>query len=101
MNARYRPTLIGRTIGCRRGFTLTELLALIAGIMILAALLFPVFARVRARSRQAVCAGNLGQVARAGLLYLEDNDERFPSCYASVVPPFYIDPRTLLQPYLK
>jgi prepilin-type processing-associated H-X9-DG protein len=78
-----------------------ELLVVIAGIVILAALLFPLLAQVRARAHQAACVSNLTQIARAGLLYLDDNDERFPSCYASAAPPYYIDPRTLLQPYLK
>src|SRR5438093_9568279 len=64
----------------RRGFTLVELLVVIAMIVILAALLSPVFVQVRARARQATCTSNLEQIARAGMLYLQDNDERFPSC---------------------
>jgi prepilin-type N-terminal cleavage/methylation domain-containing protein/prepilin-type processing-associated H-X9-DG protein len=87
--------------GTRRGFTLIELLVVIAVIAILAALLFPVFAQARARARQATCASNLRQIAQAGLMYVTDYDERFPSCYWSAAPPYAIDPRTVLQPYLK
>jgi len=85
----------------RRGFSLVELLTVLAAVAALAAFLFPVLAQVRARSRQALCASNLAQIARAGLMYLQDNDERFPSCYRSNDPPYAIDPRTSLQPYLQ
>src|SRR5689334_22144897 len=85
----------------KAAFTLIELLVIIAVIAILGALLFPVFAQARSRSRQTVCASNLAQMARATLLYLQDHDERFPSCYRDEAPPYAIDPITLLQPYLK
>jgi prepilin-type N-terminal cleavage/methylation domain-containing protein/prepilin-type processing-associated H-X9-DG protein len=62
-----------------RGFTLTELLAVLAVIVLLAALLFPVLARAREQARQAACLSNLRQIAMAHLLYLQDWDERFPS----------------------
>jgi prepilin-type N-terminal cleavage/methylation domain-containing protein/prepilin-type processing-associated H-X9-DG protein len=87
--------------GARSAFTLIELLVVVAVIVLLAAILFPVFAQARAKARQATCASHLHQIARAGLLYLQDNDERFPSCYMSDTPPYAIDPRTTLQPYLK
>ena len=85
----------------RSGFTLLELLVVIAMVVILAALLFPVFTQVRARARQSLCASHLRQIAQAGLLYLADYDERFPSCYRVPAPPYAIDPRTSLQPYLR
>jgi prepilin-type N-terminal cleavage/methylation domain-containing protein len=44
------------------GFTLTELLVVIAIIAILAAILFPVFAKVREKARQASCASNEKQI---------------------------------------
>jgi prepilin-type N-terminal cleavage/methylation domain-containing protein len=63
-----------------RGFTLIELLVVVGMMAILAAVLFPVFAQARAQARQSTCASHLAQIARAGLLYLQDYDERFPSC---------------------
>lgn len=61
----------------RRGFTLIELLVVIAIIAILAAILFPVFARAREKARQASCSSNLKQLALAMLMYAQDYDERF------------------------
>ena len=85
----------------RDAFTLIELLVVITIIAILAAMLFPVFAQARAKARQASCTSNLAQIARAGMMYVQDNDERFPSCYSLSAPPYVVDPRTSLQPYLK
>ena len=62
----------------RRGFTLIELLVVIAIIAILAAILFPVFARAREKARQASCQSNLKQIGLATLMYIQDYDERFP-----------------------
>jgi prepilin-type N-terminal cleavage/methylation domain-containing protein len=59
----------------RRGFTLIELLVVIAIIAILAAILFPVFARAREKSRQASCLSNLKQLGLACLMYAQDYDE--------------------------
>ena len=61
----------------RRGFTLIELLVVIAIIAILAAILFPVFARARAKARQTSCQSNLKQIALAHMMYVQDYDERF------------------------
>jgi prepilin-type N-terminal cleavage/methylation domain-containing protein/prepilin-type processing-associated H-X9-DG protein len=63
-----------RSLTAAGGFTLIELLVVIAIIGILAALLFPVFARARERGRQATCASNLRQLATANRLYASDND---------------------------
>ncbi len=63
---------------CRRGFTLIELLVVIAIIAILAAILFPVFARAREKARQASCQSNLKQWMLGALMYAQDYDERFP-----------------------
>lgn len=60
------------------GFTLIELLVVIAIIAILAAILFPVFARAREKARQASCQSNLKQIALGVLMYAQDYDERFP-----------------------
>jgi prepilin-type N-terminal cleavage/methylation domain-containing protein/prepilin-type processing-associated H-X9-DG protein len=61
----------------RRGFTLIELLVVIAIIAILAAILFPVFARAREKARQASCQSNLKQMALAALMYSQDYDGRW------------------------
>ncbi|MBC7286871.1 MAG: DUF1559 domain-containing protein [Armatimonadetes bacterium] len=63
----------------RRGFTLIELLVVIAIIAILAAILFPVFARAREKARQASCQSNLKQIGLALAMYVQDYDERWPS----------------------
>jgi prepilin-type N-terminal cleavage/methylation domain-containing protein len=68
----------------RRGFTLIELLVVIAIIAILAAILFPVFARARNKAREASCISNGKQLALAVRMYVQDYDETFPS--ARIVP---------------
>jgi prepilin-type N-terminal cleavage/methylation domain-containing protein/prepilin-type processing-associated H-X9-DG protein len=60
----------------RKGFTLIELLVVIAIIAILAAILFPVFARAREKARQASCSSNLKQIALSEMMYVQDYDER-------------------------
>jgi prepilin-type N-terminal cleavage/methylation domain-containing protein/prepilin-type processing-associated H-X9-DG protein len=62
----------------RRGFTLIELLVVIAIIAILAAILFPVFARARENARRASCQSNLKQIGLGFLQYTQDYDERLP-----------------------
>ena len=60
------------------GFTLIELLVVIAIIAILAAILFPVFARARDSARGTTCRSNLKQLATGLLMYVQDYDETFP-----------------------
>ena len=62
----------------RNGFTLIELLVVIAIIAILAAILFPVFARAREKARQASCQSNLKQLTLGLLMYAQDYDTRYP-----------------------
>jgi len=63
--------------GRRHGFTLIELLVVIAIIAILAAILFPVFARAREKARQTSCLNNMKQMGTAMMMYMQDYDERF------------------------
>ncbi len=84
----------------RHGFTLIELLVVIAIIAILAAILFPVFARAREKARANNCLSNVKQIALGMLMYANDYDETFP--HASNPPatwtPYW---RTRIYPYVK
>jgi prepilin-type N-terminal cleavage/methylation domain-containing protein/prepilin-type processing-associated H-X9-DG protein len=62
----------------KKGFTLIELLVVIAIIAILAAILFPVFAKVREKARQTSCLSNEKQLGLGFIQYVQDNDETFP-----------------------
>ena len=62
----------------KRGFTLIELLVVIAIIAILAAILFPVFARARENARRATCLSNLKQLGLGFVQYSQDYDEKYP-----------------------
>src|SRR5947209_15517704 len=70
----------------KKGFTLIELLVVIAIIAILAAILFPVFARAREKSRQISCLSNLKNIGLATLMYAQDYDETFPTGMVYAVP---------------
>lgn len=61
----------------RWGLMLIELLVVIAIIAILAAILFPLFARARGNARRSSCQSNLKQLGLGMLQYRQDNDERF------------------------
>jgi len=65
----------------RKGFTLIELLVVIAIIAILAAILFPVFAKAREKARQTSCLSNQKQMGLAILSYASDYDDTLPMCY--------------------
>lgn len=64
--------------GKQDGFTLIELLIVISIIAILAAILFPVFARARENARRASCLSNLKQIGLGVMQYTQDYDERYP-----------------------
>lgn len=62
----------------RSGFTLIELLVVIAIIAILAAILFPVFARAREAAVRSSCLSNINQLVKSTLMYVQDHDETLP-----------------------
>jgi prepilin-type N-terminal cleavage/methylation domain-containing protein/prepilin-type processing-associated H-X9-DG protein len=68
-----------------RAFTLIELLVVIAIIALLAAILFPVFARARENARRASCQSNLKQIGLGLMQYVQDNDGSFPYLYGGCV----------------
>lgn len=87
-----------------KGFTLIELLVVIAIIAILAAILFPVFARAREKARQTSCLNNARNSADAILLYIQDHHEVFPmAVYEAVVNgrPCAYTMMSAVEPYLK
>lgn len=90
----------------RKGFTLIELLVVIAIIAILAAILFPVFARAREAARKTQCVSNTRQLGTAFMGYIQDWDERFPmSIYQAVRPgstqPCLFTVFHAINPYIK
>jgi len=62
----------------RKGFTLIELLVVIAIILILAAILFPIFAAMRAKARATSCISNMRQLSEAIIAYSGDYEDRYP-----------------------
>lgn len=65
----------------RQAFTLIELLVVIAIIAILAAILFPVFAKAREKARQISCVSNEKQIGLAFMQYTQDNDDHLPAAW--------------------
>lgn len=82
----------------RNGFTLIELLVVIAIIAILAAILFPVFAKAREKARQSSCASNLKQLSLAIMGYTQDYDETLVFTVA-VVPADYLGAHSVCGAY--
>lgn len=97
----------GRT---RKGFTLIELLVVIAIISILAAILFPVFARARENARRASCMSNMRQIGLGSVMYVQDYDEKYPplggtgagcSSYPTIYTPSSLSWEQAIVPYTK
>ncbi len=84
----------------RFGFTLIELLVVIAIIAILAAILFPVFARAREKARQTSCLSNLKQIGLAETMYQQDYDERTASYQSHPAAASDYNFRAMLDPYM-
>ena len=85
----------------RRGFTLIELLVVIAIIAILAAILFPVFARAREAARQTACRSNIKQIATAVTMYQQDYDEANPMVNVVVSNAIVYTWANAMIPYIK
>jgi len=92
------------------GFTLIELLVVIAIIAILAAILFPVFAKAREKALQTSCLSNIKQLALGSLQYMQDYDETFfghisgrrdDPVFGATGPPGYIRWADQIYPYVK
>jgi len=75
----------------RQGFTLIELLVVIAIIAILAAMLFPVFARARESARKIQCLSNVKNIATAVQMYLTDYDRLFPYEHDRMVFAYFVN----------
>jgi prepilin-type N-terminal cleavage/methylation domain-containing protein/prepilin-type processing-associated H-X9-DG protein len=92
----------------RRGFTLIELLVVIAIIAILAAILFPVFARAREKARQSSCQANLKQLGLSLQMYAQDYDECVmpaqidgspnPWCWTEIIQPYLNNDQIFICP---
>ncbi len=90
----------------KKGFTLIELLVVIAIIAILAAILFPVFAKAREKARTSSCSSNLKQIGTAIAMYVQDYDEMMPMAVVDINVTAAWDAgdmtwRTCIKPYVK
>jgi prepilin-type processing-associated H-X9-DG protein/prepilin-type N-terminal cleavage/methylation domain-containing protein len=74
----------GKYTAYAKGFTLIELLVVIALIAVIAAMLFPVFARVRESGRKVACLSNLKQIGAAVQMYSQDYDDTLPNTGAAI-----------------
>ncbi|BCM88523.1 hypothetical protein IAD21_00356 [Abditibacteriota bacterium] len=85
----------------RKAFTLIELLVVIAIIAILAAILFPVFARARENARKSSCMSNLKQIGLAELQYVQDYDETYSGSFRDNPGTDRVSYPEMIFPYIK
>jgi prepilin-type N-terminal cleavage/methylation domain-containing protein/prepilin-type processing-associated H-X9-DG protein len=85
----------------RKGFTLIELLVVIAIIAILAAILFPVFAKAREKARQTSCLSNMKQMGLSTKMYADDYDQRYPATSRNHIGLGIVWIPFTLNPYMK
>src|SRR5207249_4945282 len=100
----------GGVMSRKSGFTLTELLVVVAVMAVIAGILFPVFASVREAARLSTCLSNLHQLGVAHAIYVQDHDEvlpnwRFPGpngyrTWPEFLQRYYGDPRILDQGFV-
>lgn len=89
-----------------KAFTLIELLVVIAIIAILAAILFPVFAQAKEAAKQSTCMSNLRQVGMGTMLYMNDENDHYPTWAARGAPinggnSDFIPPDLQIMPYVR
>src|SRR4051812_4685947 len=85
-NSAREGAVMKRQSTSKRGFTLVELLVVIAIIVILIALLLPVVIEVKRRAQELACASNLRQIGQAMTMYTNENRGYFPGCWVTVTP---------------
>lgn len=85
----------------RRGFTLIELMVVIAIISILASILFPVFSKAKDKARSTACLANLKQIGTAAIMYTQDWDQTFPLAWNTEYNGTWVNTwRHGVQPYI-
>lgn len=83
--------------GCRRAFTLVELLAVLAILGLLAGMLTPVIRQARSKAENVVCVSNLRQIGTAVWLYVPENGNRFPGINNPWGEPIFTNGQTMIE----
>lgn len=83
--------------GCRRAFTLVELLAVLAILGLLAGMLTPVIQQARSKAENVVCVSNLRQIGTAVWLYVPENGNRFPGINNPWGEPIFTNGQTMIE----